>query len=157
MKFNVNISAPNLASVCIDRVENESYIGRLYHKYSVNCLPFENVEQLLALIEELCDKSGYPQRTTQKRTFQTKDTVTLREEASQVADINLVLEQKGSMATFVVHIKYRQHSTWQGEVVWAEKNEKRTFRSALELLKLIDNALEGENEDASDIVEDNKE
>lgn len=141
-RFNVNISAPNLANVCIDRVENENYIGRLYHKYHAGGLRFENVEQLLALIEELCDKSGYPQRTTQKRTFQTKDKVMSREEASQVADINLVLEQEGSMATFVVHVKYRQHSTWQGEVVWAEKNEKRTFRSALELLKLIDNALE---------------
>ena len=36
---------------------------------------------------------------------------------------------------------------YQGEVVWADKREKRTFRSALELLKLIDGALEeDENE-----------
>lgn len=155
-KVSVNISAPNLAAVCIDRVENESYIGRLYHKYNADCLQFHNVEQLLALIEQLCDVSGYPQRTTQKRTFQTKNTMTSREEASQVADINLVLEQKGSMATFVVHVKYRQHSTWQGEVVWAEKNEKRTFRSALELLKLIDNALDDENNDDNDTDDQNE-
>ncbi|MBQ6833741.1 MAG: hypothetical protein IJO55_04915 [Lachnospiraceae bacterium] len=58
--------------------------------------------------------------------------------------MNEMLEQKGDLATFVVHVKYRQHSTWQGEVVWAEKNEKRTFRSALELLKLIDNSLDDE-------------
>ena len=141
-KINVNISAPNLAVVCIDQVKEESYVGRLYHKYTVESLGFHNVEQLLLLIEQLCDKSGYPQSTTKKRTFQPDTKNTSREEASQVANIDLMLEEKGSMATFIVHVKYRQHSTWQGEVVWAEKNEKRTFRSALELLKLIDNALE---------------
>ena len=68
----------------------------------------------------------------------------IKYEVSQVADIDKILNQSGDLATFVVHVKHRQHSTWQGEVVWAEKNEKRSFRSALELLKLIDNALEDE-------------
>ena len=44
----------------------------------------------------------------------------------------------------VTHYKNEVCITWQGGVVWAEKNEKRTFRSALELLKLIDNALDDE-------------
>ncbi|HCT64250.1 MAG TPA: hypothetical protein DIC60_03105 [Lachnospiraceae bacterium] len=52
-----------------------------------------------------------------------------------------VIEQKGSKATFVVHVQYRQNSTWQGSVVWVDKNKTKNFRSALELLKLIDGAL----------------
>lgn len=63
-----------------------------------------------------------------------------------MADINQEIRQKGELATFVVHVKNRQYSTWQGEVVWADKNVKKTFRSALELLKLIDSAMEDEDE-----------
>ena len=46
--------------------------------------------------------------------------------------------------TFVVHIFNSQNDTWQGEVVWADRNERKMFRSALELMKLIDSALEEE-------------
>ncbi|MDY3999514.1 MAG: hypothetical protein SOY73_10565 [Blautia sp.] len=43
--------------------------------------------------------------------------------------------------TFVVKICYCENNTWQGYVVWAEKNKKEYFRSALELMRLIDDAL----------------
>ena len=145
-RVNVNISAPNLTTVCVDQVDGERYIGRMYHKYQKGFSEFSGIEQLIRMIDRLCDRSGYPQSTTQNRTFRDQNQITSREEALQVTDIDHVLDQKGSLATFIVHVKYRQHSTWQGEVVWAEKNEKRTFRSALELLKLIDNALEDEAE-----------
>ena len=47
----------------------------------------------------------------------------------------------GKKGTFVVHVQYLKNSTWQGEIVWAEKNESLKFRSALELLKIMDSAL----------------
>lgn len=56
-------------------------------------------------------------------------------------------EKYGEKATFVVKIQYRQNATWQGQVTWAEKNRTVNFRSALELLKLIDGTMEKENED----------
>ena len=49
--------------------------------------------------------------------------------------------------TFILNIYNRQNATWQGSVTWVEK-KKQQFRSALELLKLIESALdeeEGEN------------
>lgn len=63
-----------------------------------------------------------------------------------MSDDSLFIEPKGKLATFVVHVKSKQHSTWQGEVVWAEKNGKRSFRSALELLKLMDSALDEDDD-----------
>ena len=53
-----------------------------------------------------------------------------------------LLEQKGEKATFVVHVMYRQNATWQGSVTWAEKNQTANFRSALELIRLMDSAVE---------------
>lgn len=141
-KVNVNISAPNLAVVCIDKANKEQYKGRLYDKYHKEATVFHDIGELLTRIEKLCDQSRYPQNTTVNHTFRIKGSITSGEEALQVADIDQILEQKGGLATFVVHVKYRQHSTWQGEIVWAEKNQKQTFRSALELLKLIDSALD---------------
>ena len=145
--MNVNISAPNLTVICIDRIQDENFNGRIYHKFSQNSVEFANIEQILLIIDRLCDKIGYPQSTTKTRRFRSDNLTIKREEVLQVADSNVILEQKGTLGTFVVHVKYRQHSTWQGEVVWAEKNKKQTFRSALELLKLIDGALTDEIDD----------
>ena len=56
-----------------------------------------------------------------------------------VADPEL-LEHRGELSTFVVYIQYRQNATWQGDIVWVEQGAMRSFRSALEMLKLMDNA-----------------
>lgn len=44
--------------------------------------------------------------------------------------------------TFLVNVCYCENGTWQGYVVWTDRNRKDYFRSALELMKLIDGALE---------------
>lgn len=44
--------------------------------------------------------------------------------------------------TFLLTIQDRQNGTWQGSVTWVDKQSKQYFRSALELLKLIESALE---------------
>lgn len=48
--------------------------------------------------------------------------------------------------TFIVDIKDNQNATWQGSLSWVQGNKKENFRSALELIKLIDSAIEKEQE-----------
>ena len=43
--------------------------------------------------------------------------------------------------TFIVKVEYCQNETWQGKVVWAEENRTERFRSMLELIKLMDEAM----------------
>ena len=50
--------------------------------------------------------------------------------------------------TFEITVKFMQNSTWQGQIHWVEKNQKQNFRSALEMLKLMDEALAEGNEDS---------
>ncbi|MCR4568460.1 MAG: hypothetical protein K5769_10430 [Pseudobutyrivibrio sp.] len=45
-------------------------------------------------------------------------------------------------ATFVVHIKKSTGKGWQGQVNWADRDEKLNFRSALELINIMDSALD---------------
>jgi len=52
------------------------------------------------------------------------------------------LDSNGSTkGTFEISVKFTQNSTWQGQIHWIEKNQKQNFRSALEMLKLMDEAL----------------
>lgn len=52
--------------------------------------------------------------------------------------------KKGANAgeIFVVNIKCRQNHTWQGTVKWIEGQKENSFRSALELIKLMESAIE---------------
>lgn len=43
--------------------------------------------------------------------------------------------------TFLVEIRGMENHTWQGNVTWIEGNRSEYFRSALELMKLIDSTL----------------
>ena len=43
--------------------------------------------------------------------------------------------------TFEVSVKFLRNSTWQGEIHWLEKDQKQNFRSVLEMIKLLDEAL----------------
>ena len=44
--------------------------------------------------------------------------------------------------TFVVEVIDQQNASWQGSVNWINTGKKEHFRSALELIRLIDSALE---------------
>jgi hypothetical protein len=52
-------------------------------------------------------------------------------------------KQETGKGTFVVRIMDTQNATWQGTVSWTEENETQPFRSALELIRLMDSALAG--------------
>lgn len=46
-----------------------------------------------------------------------------------------------NMRTFIIQIKGTENGTWQGTVDWVEKKEKVAFRSALELIRLMDSSI----------------
>ena len=58
------------------------------------------------------------------------------------------MKMTGGGRTFVVRVLDTQNSTWQGTVTWTDSGKQEQFRSALELIRLIDSTLvlEVENE-----------
>ncbi|MGI6752635.1 MAG: hypothetical protein ACOX4U_08545 [Anaerovoracaceae bacterium] len=52
------------------------------------------------------------------------------------------LKEKGN---FLIRIHNNQNATWQGTVTWLDKNSKENFRSLLEMIRLLDSALNEEN------------
>lgn len=50
----------------------------------------------------------------------------------------------GHRNTFVIQVMDTQNATWQGTITWANNSETKPFRSVLELIKLLDSAIEAE-------------
>lgn len=56
---------------------------------------------------------------------------------------------KFDKVTFIIDMKSKENHSWQGKLTWVESNKSVNFRSALELIKIIDSAMsdEEDNED----------
>ena len=70
---------------------------------------------------------------------QTQDPTT--PEAHKERD-NMAKKQPAGHGAFVIQILDQQNATWQGTVTWTDGQKTQHFRSLLELIKLIDTALE---------------
>lgn len=141
------LAAPNLITVCVDESQASEISGRLYHGYSQEPQSFENVVQLIRYMADFYDSIRFPESSVVLREF-TSEKRAMEELHEKSMEYQQLMEQNGICATFHIFVKYRQNATWQGSVNWVEKKEKQQFRSALELLKLIESALdeeEGEN------------
>jgi hypothetical protein len=49
--------------------------------------------------------------------------------------------QASGKSTFIVQIQFNQNESWQGTVAWTEQKKEKRFRSTLELIRLIDQAI----------------
>lgn len=56
------------------------------------------------------------------------------------------MEKRKPTGKFVIQIEHCENATWQGSVLWTDRNITQQFRSALELIKLMDSALMMEEE-----------
>lgn len=144
----IKIFAPNIITVCINGSNNCDFYGEIWNQYSPNPSEFSSIMNLIFMMEELYDKWNFPQRSTNCRSFlrwgnepdRTPNKSNIRRDKKM--DINNVQEKRGKQGTFIVQVQYRQNSSWQGQVIWAEGNRCEHFRSALELMKLIDGAMD---------------
>lgn len=115
--------------------------GRLYHCYAAGAQQFADISRALLLMDELYESLGLPQATQAMRSFgrsERKAAPALPPLPPLLMEARLVREQRGELATFIVRLRQRQNVSWQGQVLWQERGVSRNFRSALELLKLID-------------------
>ena len=70
---------------------------------------------------------------------------------SELIEIDNLRDIGSTKGTFEISVKFMQNSTWQGQIHWVEKNLKQNFRSALEMLKLMDEALT-ETEESAQVI-----
>ena len=49
--------------------------------------------------------------------------------------------------TFIIEVIYTKDSTWQGKVSWVDGKKEQTFRSVMELLRLVDSVVAQDEEE----------
>lgn len=50
-------------------------------------------------------------------------------------------KEEESIAIFRIQILFREHYTWQGRLIWQDEDMEMVFRSAIELIQLLDEIL----------------
>lgn len=48
---------------------------------------------------------------------------------------------KSISQSFVIEVKSQENHSWQGTITWVEGKRKEYFRSALEMIRLMDSTL----------------
>lgn len=121
--------------LCVDSYENGVPRGHMYLGQEGQC--FDSLSQLLLRAEQLLERNGGVQSFTTPRIFSL---------VRPLGDASCDAERlsRGTAATFEMRVLFRQHASWQGELLWLEKNTRQSFRSVLELITLMDSALRAE-------------
>lgn len=143
--YQISWYAPNFINMCIDNINDGELSGRIYHCYSKEPWKFTNILQLIELADDFFDRLEFPQASTSARSF-TSTQFSGVDRLDKVQSPEDFIENRGQKGTFFLNARYRQNSSWQGSVTWVEEQREQHFRSALELLKLIDGALDNNYE-----------
>lgn len=146
-------------TVCRDR--KGRYYGTISEIFYENDMAFYGLDDAILKIDQMLDKLGCVQASTELRNFnkktkQSKSQMPMNERIQlemkqkmhiQYRDIEELKEHAKTHGNFfIIDIMYRQNSSWQGSITWNKKAEKIHksqkvhFRSVLEMLKLIDSS-----------------
>ena len=137
------IGTPNGIVLCVDRNDGGIVEGRMFHGCSETGIPFRGCENIVKEAEGLFNALGFPHVGTGDRDIDGNvHRFRKKEGMARVMGDEELLEQHGDLGTFVIRVQHRQHSSWQGRVTDLDKDQTVYFRSALELIKIIDGALD---------------
>ena len=135
-------TAPNQVCVCVDEIKDGEISGKVYSRYSRTPWEFNSLIELLGQMESFYNKISFPQAAVQIRGIQWQERGKFQAEAEQpFLEKEFLLEKRGIQATFLIIVRYRQNATWQGSFLWVEENRSLEFKSALELLMMMDKSL----------------
>ena len=119
--------------VCVDSYDCGVLKGRFFDAYQ-DMEIFNSLSQFLIRMEQLLDDRQEPQSYTTARTFSSFL-------EPSICEGNPSSIRRGQRATFELQLLFRQHASWQGNLIWREAGMEQSFRSVLELVILMDSAL----------------
>lgn len=132
---------PEDLRTCVIRIyeyDDKNMQGTVNFLYLNEELQFHNLTRLLLLMEDAMDELDIPQATMRSRRFTTEPKPAERLSLTQQAD---AFAGRKVLATFNLKVIFRQSGSWQGKLSWVEAGREESFRSTLELIKLMDSAL----------------
>ncbi len=145
-KMQIMTNVTSSARICVDDYNGGEMQGRLYHAYLEEPLVFHNVVALLKLLGSLFDSYDFPQVSMKSGSFKPQDIVP-KDYLTEKVVIHTPTQynrnmMRGKKGTFWIRVLFRQNATWQGNIKWVEEGSKANFRSALELIMLLDSCFD---------------
>ena len=137
-------------SISILSYENENLIGQLSCPYLKNSVQFNDLTQLILIMDQIMQDCHIPKCDVRYRTFCMKrqkivspleyknQNDLINEESLKTSFMNL----ENTQNSFLVEIMYRQNYSWQGKMTWIQENKTKMFRSALELMHILYSTLD---------------
>ena len=149
----------------INKVEGQTWIGEIQNPFIGYRKEFEGILEIITLINNYLDDKNIAPPPLLYKSWQLDDNKTeqeinhllgsrkksnlIKEEVAKLMKIKFENYEDNLGGTdFLLKVCFRQHSSWQGELQWIgteyRESKKIFFRSLLELILLIEEALEEE-------------
>jgi len=133
--------------VCVTSRSNTSFQGTIEHSQSRETQQFRSFAEMLMLIESRRIVLKLPSPDLTLRSWKETEELKLsgKEENSMgkedLSDFQKAFQKSGGQE-FFIHIMFRQHVSWQGEISWLNSEKSLYFRSMLEMIMLLQEALD---------------
>lgn len=138
--------SPTTVRACVDRVADKEIFGKLISPYAQSPMPFGGIFDMVSKVDGFLTECGYPQAYNRLRSFSPPGEAPKKraeeKELIQLMGSDVFETKLGEKLTFVIQVQFRQNATWQGTITWAEQNKTQHFRSTMEMIKLMDSAVE---------------
>lgn len=143
-----------LFMLSVDTKAGRPFCGYICNMYFRAPIRFQGMDDVLLKMDWMMDQLKTPQKDTDRRKFHAvsmakKVKIEMGQEempassSSPLWDPQALIRSPKGAEIFYIQILYRQHSSWQGTVQWKKSNEKLYFRSALELMSMLNGVLPG--------------
>jgi hypothetical protein len=137
----------NQLMVYVTQTQQGDFRGVIHHPGLELTWTFDNFIHLVQRGERAFNALNYPSPAYRLRDLTNSKKSRRREELDLKEDAISFVPEPEEQPTFIIKVLYRQNACWQGSIQWVEKGVKKNFRSTLELLKLMDQAVnEGHND-----------
>jgi len=122
--------------------ENQNLYGTLKNSILGKVKHFENLTQMLSQVEQLLKASESNEAFSNHK-------LRLRSAMQRIEPDELISRSDGKagtvrkepIATFEVKVIFQQSATWQGAIIWSDRNIEQHYRSVLEMITLMNGAL----------------
>lgn len=126
----------------------ETLEGEFRHLYVEESVTFNSISEFIYKLELMLEQINVPQANTRCRKgwanptkFKYGDDRNAPAKQREFLTEPSMATMKRSGQFFLLHIRYRYNSSWQGEIRWLKKNCTMMFRSVLELVMVLQNTV----------------
>lgn len=130
-------------TISIDSFDGRLLRGQVYHDSLDHGLRFRSLSEMALILESMFDRLHYPMNSVEQRIFHKRS---LSAKSRDISDGPGEKEGRteGRLGQFRLHVKYRFHATWQGDIRNLKDGKTFSFLSFLELMEYFSRTL-GDN------------